>query len=139
LVKNAPRADGHFGADNNHDPRKERQMAVDAVQSFTWGPLDNSTVNQQSNFFRIPVSGTPNILATSYLAEVSIGDQGTTAGVAVASFKRFEFLDGNGLVQETELSSISSAIFVERCVSITVAFDLIDAIACAGWTFYWLS
>jgi hypothetical protein len=68
-----------------------------------------------------------------------IGGGSGTAGVAVASFKRFEFLDDNGIVQETELTSVSSFVEVQRCVSITIALDLVAATGCGGWSFYWLS
>jgi hypothetical protein len=70
------------------------------------------------------------------LAEVSTGGQNGMGGVAVAAFKRFEFLDGNGLVQETEITSVASFIEVDNCVSITIALDLNDATGCGGWSFY---
>jgi hypothetical protein len=66
---------------------------------------------------------------------MSNGATGGLAGVAVASFKRFEFLDDQGPTLETEITNISSFIEVENCVSITIALDLIDATACGGWTF----
>ena len=113
-------------------------MAVDFVQTWTWGPIFNPG-GQQNNYFRIPFAGTPHIIGSAYLAEMSNGASNGVAGVAVASFKRFEFLDDQGLTQETELTNISSFIEVESCVSITIALDLIDATACGGWTFYWLS
>lgn len=113
-------------------------MAVDWVQTWTWGPITNSG-GFQPNYFRIPFSGTPHIVGSAYLAEVSVGEQGGTAGVAVACFKRFEFLDGNGIVQETEITSVAAFIEVENCVSITIALDLTAATGMGGWTFYWLS
>jgi len=113
-------------------------MAVDWVQTWTWGPITNMG-SLQTNYFRIPFSGTPHIIGSAYLAEVSIGEQGGTGGVAVAAFKRFEFLDSNGLVQESEITSVASFIEVESCVSITIALDLTIATGCGGWTFYWVS
>jgi hypothetical protein len=113
-------------------------MSVDFVQAWTWGPITTSG-GLQTNYFRIPFGGAPHIVGTSYLAEVSTGASGGTAGVAVASFKRFEFFDDNGIVQETEITSVASIIEVERCVSITIALDLTDATGCGGWSFYWLS
>ncbi len=113
-------------------------MAVDWVQTWTWGPITNSG-DLQNHYFRIPFADTPNIVGSSYLAEVSTGAKDGTAGTAVAAFKRFEFLDASGLVQETEITSILSTIAVERCVSVTIAFDLVAATSCGGWTFYWLS
>jgi hypothetical protein len=58
--------------------------------------------------------------------------------VAVATFKRFEFLDDKGFVREVDRPEVSSFIEVERCVSITVALDLIAATGCGGWSFVWL-
>jgi hypothetical protein len=113
-------------------------MAVDWCQVWSWGPITNPG-DRQNNYFRIPFADAPHIVGSAYLNEVSIGDRDGTAGVAVATFKRFEFLDDNGLVQVTDLTSVSAFIEVQRCVSITIAFDLIDATACAGWSFYWLS
>jgi hypothetical protein len=109
-------------------------MPVDWVQTWTWGLITNPG-SLQTNYFRIPFSGTPHIIGSAYLAELSPGEQ----GVAVAAFKRFEFLDGNGLVQETEITSVASFIEVENCVSITIALDLIAATVLGGWTFYWVS
>ena len=54
----------------------------------------------------------------------------------MAAFKRFEFLDNNSNVQETEITSVASWLLVENCVSITIALDLQDATAMGGWTFY---
>ncbi len=108
-------------------------MAVDFVQSWTWGPLTNSG-DFQPNYFRIPFSGTPHIIGTAFLAEVSTGMNNGSGGVAVATFKRFEFMDDQGVVQETEQAVVSSIIEVERCVSITIALDLVDATAVGGWT-----
>ena len=104
----------------------------------SWGPLQYSGTDVQHNYFRIPFGGAPNVLATSYLAEVSIGDTNGQAGVAVVAFKRFEFFDDNGVVQETEITSVGSSLFVARCVSITIALDLQDATGLGGWTFYGL-
>ena len=87
----------------------------------------------------MPFSGAPHILATAYLDQVSLGTYGGHGGTALAAFKRFEFLDDQGAVQQTELTTISSWIDVPRCVSITIAFDLEAAFATAGWTFYWIS
>lgn len=49
-------------------------MAVDFVQTWSWGPLTNSG-SLQTNYFRIPLSGTPHIIGSAYLAEVSVGEQ----------------------------------------------------------------
>jgi hypothetical protein len=102
----------------------------------SWGPLEYSGTDVQRNYFRIPFGGAPTVLATSYLAEVSTGGANGQAGVAVAAFKRFEFVDDNGLVQETEITSVASWLLVARCVSITIALDLQDATGLGGWTFY---
>src|SRR4051812_8368743 len=98
-------------------------MPVNFVQDFSWGPISNAG-DLQTHYFRIPFGGTPHIKATAYLAEVSIGQKDGRAGTAVATFKRFEFLDDNGIVQETELAAVSSFLEVNRCVSITIALDL---------------
>jgi hypothetical protein len=111
---------------------------AEILTAASWGPLDNSGGDVQHNYFRIPFGGAPNVFATSYLAEVSIGSANGQAGVAVAAFKRFEFLDPNGIVQETEITSVASWLFVASCVSITIALDLQDATAMGGWTFYGL-
>lgn len=113
-------------------------MAVDFVQAATWGPIVNPG-GLQTHYFRIPFRGTPHLVATSYLAEVSIGLRDGRYGVAVATFKRFEFLDGEGFVRETELTAVSSILEVDRCVSITIALDLETATAMGGWSFYFLS
>jgi hypothetical protein len=114
-------------------------MAVDWVMAATWGPLQAGPGDLQKNYWRIPFADAPHIVGTAYVSEVSIGDNDTTAGVAVATFKRFEYLDDAGLVQETELAEVSSIIEVERCISITVALDLSDATVMGGWSFYWMS
>ena len=113
-------------------------MAIDFVMAARWGPITHSGP-LQNKYWRIPFEGAPHIIATSYLAEVSIGGRDGQAGVALAAFKRFEFLDDRGGIQETELTKIVSFVEVERCVSITVALDLVDATACGGWTFFWVS
>jgi hypothetical protein len=113
-------------------------MAVDFVQTWSWGPISNPGA-LQTNYFRIPFGNAPHIVGSAYLAEVSTGELAGTGGVAVASFKRFEFLDDNGIVQENELTSVSSFVEVQRCVSITIALDLVAATGCGGWSFYWLS
>jgi hypothetical protein len=113
-------------------------MAVNWVQTTTWGPITNDG-DWQRNYFRIPFAGTPHILASAYLNEVSIGLLNDVPGLALAGFKRFEFLGDNGLTQETEVSGIVSWIDVPRCVSITIAFDLRAATGCAGWTYYYLA
>ncbi len=113
-------------------------MAVNWVQTTSWGPLTNAGA-LQNNYFRIPFQGTPHILASAYLNEVSIGELDGQAGVAVAAFKRFEFLDENGVVQETEVAAITSWIDVPNCVSITVALDIVAATACGGWVYYTLA
>jgi len=114
-------------------------MAVDFVWPWSWGPLSNSG-GFQPNYFRIPFENAPHIFGTAYLAELSTGSSDGTDGVAVATFKRFEFLDDNGIVQQSpDLTSVSSWIDVPRCVSITIALDLIDATALGGWSFYFLS
>lgn len=109
---------------------------AEILNAASWGPLENSGGDLQHNYFRIPFGGAPTVFATSYLAEVSIGSANGQAGVAVAAFKRFEFLDNNGNVQETEITSVASWLLVANCVSITIALDLQDATAMGGWTFY---
>jgi hypothetical protein len=114
-------------------------MAVGTVWIASWGPINNPGAFQP-NYWRIPFAGTPHILATAYLAEVSVGSLGDgIGGTAVASFKRFEFMDDDGFVQETEVTSVTSILEVSRCVSITVALDLVVATGMGGWTFYSLS
>jgi hypothetical protein len=115
-------------------------MAVDWISPVRWGPWGNSGV-EQFNYYRFPFAGAPHIIATAYLDQVSLGTVpgSNTAGTAIAAFKRFEFLDDQGVVQETELTVIESWIDVPRCVSITIAFDLEAAFATAGWTFYSIS
>ena len=113
-------------------------MAVDWVMLATWGPLSNSG-QFQPNYWRIPFSGAPHIVASAYLSEVSTGALNNVAGVAVAAFKRFEFVDANGDVQEQEITEVSSFLEVDSCISITVALDLVAATAMGGWSFYWLS
>jgi hypothetical protein len=113
-------------------------MAVDWVQTATWGPLDNPG-DLQNHYFRIPIGGAPHIIASAYLNVLSIGIKDGVPGTALAGFKRFEFLDDNGVVQETEQTAITSWIEVQRCVSITIAFDVRAAFANAGWTIYWVS
>lgn len=109
---------------------------AEILNAASWGPLESSGGDVQHNYFRIPFGGAPTVFATSYLAEVSIGAADGQAGVAVAAFKRFEFLDANGVVQETEIASVASWLLVASCVSITIALDLQDATALGGWTFY---
>lgn len=113
-------------------------MAVDWVQTWTWGPLDNPG-ELQNHYFRVPIEGAPHIIASAYVNELSVGTKDGVAGIAVAAFKRFEFLDNQGQLRETELTTITSWIEVQRCVSITLAFDLRAAFANAGWTIYWVS
>ncbi len=113
-------------------------MAVNWVQTTTWGPITNPG-ELQNNYARIPFQGLPHILASAYLNEVSTAELNGEAGVAVAAFKRFEFMDESGIVQEQELASIVSWIEVPRCVSITIALDIVAATACGGWAYYYLS
>jgi hypothetical protein len=113
-------------------------MATDWVQTVTWGPITNSG-ELQNNYFRIPFAGAPHIVGSAYLAELSLGGNDGVSGIAVATFKRCEFLDDGGLLQVREFTSLSSLIEVVRCVSITIALDLTDAVAMGGWTFYWMS
>ena len=113
-------------------------MAIDRVEVGTWGPINNPG-GLQNNYFRVPFDGAPHIVATAYLNELSTAELNGVAGIAVAAFKRFEFFDDAGVVQETELTTITSWIDVPQCVSITIAFDLRAAFANAGWTFYWIA
>jgi hypothetical protein len=113
-------------------------VAVSWAQTWSWGPITNAG-DLQTHYFRIPFAEAPHIVGSAYLSEVSTGGKNGVAGVAVAAFKRFEFLDEEGVVQETELTTISSFVEVDKCVSITIALDLVDATACGGWSFYWLS
>jgi len=113
-------------------------MSVNFVQIASWGPINNAG-DLQTHYFRIPFSDTPHIIATAYLAEVSIGQKDGRVGTAVATFKRFEFLDDNRIVQEKELTAVSSILEVTRCVSITIALDLDIAVGMGGWSFYFLS
>ena len=113
-------------------------MAVAWTQLASWGPFLNPGT-RQNNYWRIPFGGAPHIVASAYINYVSIAANNPTAGWALAAFKRFEFMDDNGLVQETELTSVVSFVEIERCVSITVALDLEFAIAEAGWAFHYLA
>ena len=112
-------------------------MAVGFMMAASWGPITNGG-DRQNNYWRIPFDGAPHIVASAYLAEVSTGELNNVAGVALASFKRFEFLDGDGNLQETEVTDVVAFVEVERCVSITVALDVIAATAMGGWSFYWM-
>jgi hypothetical protein len=113
-------------------------MAVNWVQTTTWGPLSNPG-DLQTHYAKVPFQGLPHILASAYLNEVSIGILNEQAGTAVAAFKRYEFMDDSGKVQEQELTSITSWIDVPRCVSITIALDIRAATACGGWAYYYLA
>jgi hypothetical protein len=115
----------------------ESVVAVGWVMNASWGPITNPGA-LQTNYWRIPFTGAPHILGSAFLSEVSIGTHDGVAGVAVATFKRFEFLNDKGSIQEVEQTEVSSWIEVERCVSITVALDLIAATGCGGWSFVWL-
>jgi hypothetical protein len=112
-------------------------VAVGWVMNATWGPITNPGA-LQTNYWRIPFEGTPHILGSAFLSEVSIGTRDGVAGVAVATFKRFEFVDDKGSIQEVDQTAVSSFIEVERCVSVTVALDLVAATGCGGWSFVWL-
>jgi hypothetical protein len=115
-------------------------MAVDFVQAFSWGPI-TSPGGPSVNFFRIPFAGAPHILGSAYLKNVytmAPGQPPDGAG-AWALFTRFEFLDDNGRIQETEILSPPGFVEVQRCVSITIMFLINDAHAVGGWSFYWLS
>jgi hypothetical protein len=113
-------------------------MAVDWTILASWGPFRNPDA-WQTNYWRIPFAGTPHIVASAYINYVSIGVLNGIPGSALAAFKRFEFLDNDGLVQEVEITSDWAFVEVDRCVSITVALDLECAIACGGWSFHFLS
>ena len=113
-------------------------MTVDWVSNVSWGPITNPGP-LQTHYWQIPFTGTPHVIATAYLCQVSIGEQGGTAGVATAAFKRFQFLDSAGVLVENDLTSIMSNIEVVNCVSITVALDVVAATACGGWSFYGVS
>jgi hypothetical protein len=104
-----------------------------------WGLFTN-TGGQEPHVWRIPFAGAPHILATSYLGEFSQGEQNGVGGAGVVAFRRYEFLDFNGLVQEVDLSP-DPVTFIEvpSCVSITVEINLEDATVLGGWSFYWLS
>jgi hypothetical protein len=110
-------------------------MPWNFLGAATWGPAANPG-QLQTHYWRIPFAGAPHICATAYLGQVGIGQQGARLGTVVASFKRYEFLDDHGLVQETELSTFPSVLEVNRCVSITIALDLEIAAGTGGWTFY---
>jgi hypothetical protein len=117
---------------------QERAMAVDWVMLVSWGPLTNSG-DSQPNYWRVPFSGAPHILASAYLGAVSTGTLNDVAGVAIAAFKRFEFLDANGNIQEQEVAQPQSGLEVENCVSITVVLELTAAAAIGGWSFFFVS
>ena len=112
-------------------------MAVDWVQSFTWGPI-RSTDGEQTHHARIPFQGTPNILATAYINAISSADVDEVVG-AMATFERFEFMNREGIVREIVVTSPTAFIEVQRCVSITLEFVIRTAWAEAGWSVYFLS
>jgi hypothetical protein len=115
-------------------------MTVAWTQLVSWGPISNPG-SLQKHYFRFPFAGAPHIVASAYLDVVSIGAKDGVSGFAFATFKRFEFFDQNGLVQERELSDADPWAFVEveRCVSITIALNLEVAVACGGWSFHTLT
>jgi hypothetical protein len=104
-----------------------------------WGLFTN-TGGDDPHRWRFPFAGAPHILGTSYLGEFSQGAQNGVGGAGVVTFKRYEFLDSGGLVQEVELST-EPVTFLEvtSCVSITVEINLNDATVLGGWSFYWLT
>ena len=118
-------------------------MAVDYTQLASWGPISNPGP-WQTNYWRIPFEGAPHIVASAYINYVSIATVTgtTTAGAAIAAFKRYEFLNASGQVQLVEFSEqpelARAFVDVERCVSITVALDLKGAFAVGGWSFHYL-
>jgi hypothetical protein len=113
-------------------------MSVIHIQPASWGPLTNAG-DLQTNYFRVPFAGTPNITATSYLSEVSIGIRSGRMGTVVASFKRYEYLDDNGYVQVVELPLVKSFLEVKRCISITIALNIDIATGMGGWSFYYMN
>jgi hypothetical protein len=74
-------------------------VAVAWVMNASWGPLVNPGA-LQTNYWRIPFAGSPHILGSALLSEVSVGIKDGLAGVAVATFKRFEFRDEGGVVHQ---------------------------------------
>jgi len=113
-------------------------MAVAWTQLANWGPMVNPG-SWQTHYWRIPFAGTPHIVAAAYISYVSIGEKDGVAGSAMAAFKRFEFLDDQGILRETEVTAASAFLEVEKCVSITVALDLEVALVCGGWAFHYLT
>ena len=69
------------------------------------GPLRNDG-EFQMHYARVPFRGTPFMVVTAYLNYVSLGRLGDSAGTAVATLKRYEFLDDTGLLQEQLLSDL---------------------------------
>ena len=114
-------------------------MATEFFQAWTWGPFQNSGA-LQVHHFKVPFSGNPHVIGTSYLAEVSVGGMiNGTAGVALACFSSFEFRNSDGAVKSQDISTVGNFVEVENCVSITIDLEVVDATALGGWTFYIVS
>src|ERR1700761_7474231 len=67
----------------------------------------NDSDTEQRNYWRVPYDGAPNIVATTCLSAYSGGidlDNSVT-GLALASFKRYEYFDESGTVQEVEITT----------------------------------
>ena len=96
----------------------------------------NDSDTEQKNYWRVPYDGAPNIVATAYLSAFSGGidlDNSVT-GLALASFKRYEYLDESGEVQEVEITTPTNWLQIERVVSITLALDVTKSWAELGFT-----
>ena len=81
-------------------------MAVGFVMAASWGPLAADPGAVQNNYWRIPFDDSPHIVATAYLSELSIGAHDGRTGIAVATFKRFEYLDDAGQTSLDELNDV---------------------------------
>jgi hypothetical protein len=100
----------------------------------------NDSDTEQKNYWRVPYAGTPNIIATTCLSAFSGGidlDANVT-GLALASFKRYEYLDENGAVQEVEVTRPTNWLQIDRVVSITFALDVTRAWAELGFTVHFV-
>jgi hypothetical protein len=114
-------------------------MATDLYGTVSWGPFQNSGA-LQVHHFKMPFSGAPHVFATAYLSEVSTGGVvDGNAGVAMVCFLSWEYLDNDGHKHTQHATGVPNAIEVEKCVSITIDLEVVEATAVGGWTFYVLS
>lgn len=112
-------------------------MAVSWVQLWNWGPIYNDGPVRK-DYWRVPFDRPRHIVASAYVNVVSLGFDGEDAGVAAATFKRFEMRDDRGAVREVAVDEFTAFIEVRGCVSITLARVTRRAWADCGWSIYFL-